>query len=484
MAACSSKSSPGNESASKDADKPFKITAMVKLHTQEAPDQRVLDIVAEKTNMELDIQFVPYTLYPEKVNTVFATESFPHSVILDLDMINQYKEAIRDGQFWEIGPYLDEYEHLSKMNPEVLKNTMIDGKIYMIYQGKPSSRQGVIYRKDWADKLGISTPTNVDEFYEMLRAFTEDDPDGNGKKDTIGLTNRDDLIFGAFKTVASWFHTPTNFGLKDEKILPEFMFPEYMETLDYFRKMHEDGYINQDFPVASKVDQQAMLKNGTAGAYIGSMGDVESLYNGLKEVDPEAELDVFNQVAGPDGEFTVWSLPGYGDGIVFPKSSIKTEEELKRILSFYDYLMSPEGTNLTFWGIEGDHYQVTDGKAEVINKELFEREVFPLQSMRIGDEVRDGKLKGLFTYEPKAKAEDLYIDNENYLIPDATIGLDSPTFLLKGTSLQQLIDDATIKYIIRDIDKDGFEAVIEQWKNQGGNEIIEEFSASYKEMNK
>ena len=88
-----------NESASsKSSKEPSEFSAMVKLHTPEVPDKKVLDILAKETNMKLDIQFVPATTYPEKVNTLFATGSFPDSVVLDLEMLTQYKEAVRDGQ--------------------------------------------------------------------------------------------------------------------------------------------------------------------------------------------------------------------------------------------------------------------------------------------------------------------------------------------------------------------------------------------------
>jgi putative aldouronate transport system substrate-binding protein len=92
--------------------------------------------------------------------------------------------------------------------------------------------------------------------------------------------------------------------------------------------------------------------------------------------------------------------------------------------------------------------------------------------------------KGYFTYEPKNKAEELFVDNEQYLIKDPTIGLDSPTFLEKSISLQKIIDDATYKYIIGDLDKKGFQAAVEEWKTQGGDKIIEEFSSSYQKMKK
>lgn len=59
--------------------------------------------------------------------------------------------------------------------------------MYALYQGRPLSSQGMFFRQDWADKLGLSAPQNVDELYAMIEKFTNEDPDGNGKKDTIGL---------------------------------------------------------------------------------------------------------------------------------------------------------------------------------------------------------------------------------------------------------------------------------------------------------
>src|SRR5690625_3917587 len=250
---------------------------MINLHTPEVPGDKILNLVEDATNLELDIEWVPDNNYEEKLNTAFATGTMPEVVSIGADQIDQFKEAIRDDQFWEIGPYLEEYENLGKLKDTIVENTKVNGKVFGLYQGRPLSRSGVIYRKDWADNLGLSAPTTTEEFFEMARAFTEDDPDGNGKDDTIGLTDRNDLIYGSFKTIASWFGTPNYWGEKEGEILPQFMFPEYVETMDFIKKLHENGYMNQDFPVTSKEDQTEMFKNGTAGVYVGSMSDVKSL---------------------------------------------------------------------------------------------------------------------------------------------------------------------------------------------------------------
>lgn len=464
-----------------ESDQPVAITIMANLHTPEVPSDKIEKLIEEKTNTKLEIQWVPDGTYDEKVNASFATGTLPQVTLLKnaASLINM-RDAIRNGQFWEIGPYLQDYPNLSKLKPEVLKNTAVDGKIYAIYREVPLSRQGIIYRKDWADKLGLGAPTTIDEFYEMLKQFKENDPDGNGQNDTIPLTDRNDLVYGAFKTVSSWFGTPNNWGEKDGQLLPEFMFPEYVETMKFFKKLHQEGLINQDFPVTSKTDQQNLLTTGKAGVYIGAMGDVSSLEPKVLEINPDAELDVQNKIDGGPNGFGVWSVPGYGSVTLFPKTAIKTEEDLKQVLSFVDQLMSPELANLIYWGIEGEHHTLEDG--QVITTEdtkLWDREVKPYQVLQVGGPLTvEGFLEAKHTRPVKAKAEALIVENNDFLIEDPAAALDSKTYNEKGVQLQELIKDATYRFMLGDIDEDGFQAAVDNWLNSGGQQIIDEFNAS------
>ena len=49
---------------------------------------------------------------------------------------------------------------------------------------------GPIYRKDWLDKLNLEAPTTIDEMYTVLKAFKEQDPNGNGQADEIPFTSQ------------------------------------------------------------------------------------------------------------------------------------------------------------------------------------------------------------------------------------------------------------------------------------------------------
>lgn len=240
--------------------------------------------------------------------------------------------------------------------------------------------------------------------------------------------------------------------------------------------------MNQDFAATSKTDAVNMFTSGKGGLYIGgSMQDIDSLNKDTIKNFPDAVLDTHSMVAGPDGKFAQWMIPGYNNVVLFPKSAVKDEAELKKILAFFDQMMTPEVANLMYWGIEGVHYTVEDGKAKPgDDKELIEREVKGFKDSVIGEYETNGMYQSYNVLPGRIHAEELVLENVKVGVPDPTAAMDSPTYTEKGVELQQIITDATYKYIYGQIDKAGFEKEVENWKSRGGAKIIEEYNALYK----
>jgi putative aldouronate transport system substrate-binding protein len=471
-----------NNDQKKEPEPPVEFTVMLPLNTADQPTDVILKEVEKLTNTKLTYNFFPADTYEEKLSASFATGSLPEVVYMkNQATFIQMKEAIRDGQFWEIGPYLDEFENLKKLKEPILKNTMVDGKLYSLYIGRPLARQGMIYRKDWADNLGLSAPKNVDEFYEMLRAFTYDDPDGDGVNNTIGLTDRNDLVYGAFDTVASWFGVPTNWGFKDGELRPKFMFDEYIEVMDFFKKIRDNGLMNQDFATTSKTDQVNLLTSGKAGVYVGSMQDINSLHKDTQANNPNAELSVHALIEGPGGKLSTWAIPGYNNVVLFYKGAIKDENKLRKILAYFDKMMTPEVSNLMYWGIEGVHYEVVDGKAKASSdSDLINRDVKGYKDSVIGESETNGSLPPYIDLPARQLAEELILENEKIAIHDPTAALDSATYNEKGLQLDEIWKNATYQYIYGQIDKAGFQAAIDDWLKRGGEDVIREFNEAYK----
>ena len=60
---------------------------------------------------------------------------------------------------------------MNSLNAQVYKNISIDGKVFGIFRSRPLARAGIIFRKDWMERLNIAEPTTVDELVQMIETL-------------------------------------------------------------------------------------------------------------------------------------------------------------------------------------------------------------------------------------------------------------------------------------------------------------------------
>lgn len=206
----------------------------------------------------------------ERLNTALASDSLADIVTLTILENSSVRNALKSGMFWNVEDYLDEFPNLKAISKDIRTSASIEGKLYGIPFQKDLARNGVVLRKDWLDKVGLAVPKTTEDLMEVAKAFTEKDPDGNGKNDTTGFMDRSDLIYGAFKTLGSYHGTPNNWQVDSKgNFTAEFETDGYVDTMDYMKELYENGWINKDFAVTAKTDQQQNFAQGKAGIYVG-----------------------------------------------------------------------------------------------------------------------------------------------------------------------------------------------------------------------
>lgn len=474
----------GEGGGSPGGEEPATITWMNMLHTPTTPTGDIQKLIEEKTNTKIKFSWVPDASKEERINTALASTSLADIVSLTILENASVRNALKAGMFWEVGPYLDEFPNLGAISEEQRRAASIGGKLYGVPFLKDVARNGVVIRKDWLDKLGLEVPKTTGELMAVAKAFTEQDPDGNGKKDTYGFIDRSDLIYGAFKTLSSYFGTPNYWEVsEDGKFTPEFETEGYLKTMDYMKELYVNGYINQDFAVTAKKDQQDGFSQGKAGIYVGALFDGKNLLNNAIGIQDGMEIALVNDITstGNESDRAIWAgNGGIGGLLAFPKSEVKDEAELKRLLKFVNDLMDEEIFTLMTYGIEGVHYTVdADMAVTILNQNKWEQEVQPFSSSRPkepGYKIHDA--------DPlKIKAAALILDNEKYAVYNPAYSLESETYTTMGSELQKIITDATYKYILGSLDLNGFKAEVEKWKQSGGSKIISEYEAAYKGAN-
>jgi len=468
--------------ASAAEDRPT-ISIMAPLHFPSPPSTDIINRIEQQTNTNVEITWVPDGVYSDKMAAALTTNSLKKATFVKYTDYIFMADTMRSGVFWDIGPYLDEFENLRHLDHNIMKQASVDGQIYGLYTERPSSRQGIIIRQDWLEKLNLKPPSTIDELYEVLRQFTYNDPDGNGVQDTVGLADRNDLVYGAFKTLGSYFGTPNNWQLDNGKFIADFETQAYIDTMDFMRKLYDEKLINSDFAITSKDIQRNLLITGKAGVYIGSMNDAQRLSTEAVTVNPKATFTLVNRIEGPQG-YKIWSIPNYNGLYLFSKKAVKTEEELREVLAFFDRSMERDVANMMLYGLEGRHYEGRNGMAYLpeATSELRISEVNALYTLMIAD-FSNPNVRKAAQKEPLTELADrLVADNEKFLVKDPSVSLHSKTYDEHGQELNHIITEATYNYMLGQIDLDRFKNEVDRWKRSGGTKVIEELQEQYESM--
>ncbi|WP_240415916.1 extracellular solute-binding protein [Paenibacillus periandrae] len=486
LAGCSSNTNnaaPPSNSAQGPEPLPIKISLNFDGKDIPQPGNEAQKAIEKYTNSKLSINLISSNDFCSKLPVMIASGDMPQ-ILASCGAPNQSYliSAAQNGAFWDIGPYIKDYKNLSLMPPAVYDNVKIDGKLYGVPRYRPFARYAYTYRKDWLTNVGLQQPKTVDDLYNMFKAFTNNDPDKNGVNDTYGLTMmiKNDSLRPDFGVT---FGAPNAWGLKDGKFIKSEETPEYFEAIKFTKKLYDEKLINQDFASIDVPKFEANLENAKSGVINEATNKILTFETRVKSHNPNAVMDAFSIVEGPKGKF-INGERGSNGILMFPKSSVKTEADLKQLLGFIDKLSDKPMADLLEWGIEGKHYDLKDGKAVRTNQDAFDNEVgfpykFPFETIPVTKIRTEGVL------DPMTKLQiQLEEDNDKYAVLDPTIVLISPTWATKGQELQQILLDAKVKYIMGKIDETGWKAAIDKFKGAGGDQTAKEYAEAYAKTQK
>ena len=276
----------------------------------------------------------------------------------------------RDGGTYELTPYIEAHgaDLVKYIGQEVLDaGKTVEGEQFAIPARRATQVQtNCFIRKDWLDKLDLEIPKTVDELYNALKRFKEDDPDNLGKDKIIAWNGGGGVISRAFLKELEpkqYLINSVNFTYADEG---------YKEYLKFRNKLYNEGLMDPEYFTAQDFSQRAKeyMVSGVAGYWEYDVnGNVDSLRGGLlqnlKQNFPDAEFVSMIPVANVnDGKVYNPSYPATGAFNFIPKTA-KNPDACIKYLSF----LAGEGGFTVFHGFEGEHYKLEDGVPVVIDAE-------------------------------------------------------------------------------------------------------------------
>ena len=301
-------------------NEPITLTAWIEGGADTDWSQNVfLKEIEEKANIKLEIISTPSSDSLEKRNLMLAGDDYPDLLLTDWTAILTKSDimqfAVKEGIFLPITEYVDKYGNNMKRifdeNPAYREgSTAPDGEIYGFARFSEcyhcSAYPKIYLRQDWMDKLNLEMPTNIEELREVLRAFVNEDPNGNCEKDEIGLIG------------ATTWNTPVEFalmGMSFQTVKPDFWLSlgadgesvefspstdAYREGLRYIKSLYDEGLID---PTSFTQKEDIMAQTVRTEPHVVGMYVCDHAAMGYDNSDPvEAEnYQILIPVAGPDG---------------------------------------------------------------------------------------------------------------------------------------------------------------------------------------
>ena len=266
-----------------------------------------------------------------------------------------------------IDKYMPNYKALLEANPQVARTLMDSEGRYLYFtvinpltsdlEKVAVTWWGLMMRQDWLDNVGMEAPTTIDEWYEVLTAFKEGDPNGNGELDEIPFDAGSAghfLFMPAFGIQNGWYVDPETgkvaYGQYTEK------YKAYLETMAkwYAEGLLQNIYTDEVGTLAASADPN--IYADLAGSWKGLSNYWEQRLPQVLEKNPNADFVAIQwpQYVNGAGEFFADDYGmGYGDRYSAVISvDCKNIEAAARLI---DQMYTEEGTNCTTWGtIEGD----------------------------------------------------------------------------------------------------------------------------------
>ncbi|MCR8632036.1 extracellular solute-binding protein [Paenibacillus radicis (ex Xue et al. 2023)] len=314
----------------------------------------------KRLNVKLDANWVPSGDVITKLDLVLSSGDIPEVIAypnqgLTVTMIN----AIRNGAFWDLTPFLgdmSQYPNLKNNTPPNWQKFLaVDGKTYALPRSRSLIDNSINIRKDWLDKLNIPVPTTLDEYRDALRAISNGDPDGNGKKDTMGIVGTNEGVspfeagFGAYSP-----HYDSEGGLIWHELTNE-----YTNLVEYFRGLYADGSMPKEYMTMKRTQMEEAIGTGKAATYMRSTRYHYDFELQAKKVQPEAKIIALPPLKGPGG-YAVDLSTGVNGGIFISKKV--PEAKLKQMLKYFEATASQEITDFGYSGVEGIHYKMVNGQ--------------------------------------------------------------------------------------------------------------------------
>lgn len=483
-----------------DPDKTYHITLVANQQEPIKEDAKMIAYWNKQFNIDLEVINVEAGGWDEQIGLLFAAGTIPDMIrITSFSNYNKYMEqdvlaAIPDEMMNAYMPGIT--KEVEKEIPGILKYGVEDGTRYAV----PSEilfhnqfRSPIVYRGDWMAKVGVTkAPETLEELETLMYKFTNEDPDGNGKDDTYGLSATSlNTVYGAFGYIRDQWKE------KDGKLIYTSIQPEMKEALATLHKWYEDGVLDPEYitgenkggywAVSHSFAQGRIGLSGMGNYYHWSPSFVEGEGANIQELRKNYSDDVIKQLKfgvppiGPDGKSGTYANPLFTGGFEGLGKQLEDEpDKMAKIMQMWDTWCGSTKENFmtTRLGIQGEMWDYdTNGNPASIGDYLGTTKLSAEGAHTV---CRPFDLMKNEEYLSGGRADWAH-DNKfdvGGITTDMIVSL--PSAGIYQTELTKIKDEAYNAIITGDQPIDYFDEFVTKWKAAGGDVLTKEANDTLK----
>lgn len=300
-----------------------------------------------------------------------------------------------------------------------------DGNLYFIpYFPDGVFGQGYFIRQDWLDALGLEQPQNVDELYDVLIAFRDQDPNGNGLADEIPFFARQPAELIRLVTLwdgrSSGSDTHHDFLVENGRITHPYIGDGYREGMTNLARWYAERLIDPEVFTRGASARDFLLSQNLGGMTHDWFASTAAYNDRLQD-----SVDGFNFVAfPPPASVSGVRIAEHRRILVKPDGWAigHTNRDPGATMRYFDFWFTEEGRRLANFGIEGEHYDMIDGSPVFRDEVLNSDQSVAAQMYQIGAQMFRGYRQD-YEYErqwtnPVALEGIALYEEGDYLVPD------------------------------------------------------------------
>ena len=461
--------------------------------------------------------------YDEKMNLCIGSGTIPEMMNVNA---TQYRALLKYDMIQPLDQYFEDYasdtlKGYVESGGDELQKCITNDKGEMMAIPAPSMMVGEMnemwIRQDWLDNLGLEVPRTWDEMAAVAEAFVTQDPDGNGEDDTIGIlgpgnsnhiNDIGDNQFGLDPLFCS-FQSYPQYWLQDEDGTVKYgsIQPETRVALEKIQKLYTDKLIDPEMLVRNNC-QEAVL-SGKVGIFFGPWWSGYTV--GEATLAGEADWRAYFTPLSEDGKYYT-HMPDPTSKYVVVSKSCKNPEAAFKIISYLvaneqqwtdDGITSSEMSCADFYPLwngydNADEIEVsTDTLEKYLAGEITMDDVdfsqhkllksdmeavtelkkepyddFSLDKWNLDSDLAKTNLPRLVSLLVGGAP---YVNDKYIPVYNAYSG-QTETMQAKWANLKKMEEETFAKIIMGKADISEFDTFVENWKNQGGDQILKEIN--------